>query len=127
MEDQERKVKKIMDSYAPHERTKYDELKELDRKVRKPALIFAYAFGTVAALILGVGMCFAMKVIGASVMSQTILMTVGVIIGCIGIALCIGNYFIYGAILKSRKKRYGGQILTLSNELTKKENDVRQV
>lgn len=122
MENQEKNVKKIMDSYTPHERTKYDELKELDQKVKKPALIFAYVFGTVAALILGVGMCLAMKIIGTTVMSSTVLMTVGVIVGCIGIALCIANYFIYEAILKARKKRYGNQILTLSNELIEKGN-----
>ena len=105
----------------PHERTKFDELRGLDKKVKTPAYVLAYMLGVVAALIFGTGMCLAMQVIGASRMSSTVLMVVGVIVGCIGIALCIANYFIYKAFLKSRKNKYGSQIVTLSNELLNEE------
>lgn len=113
MENQNKYIMKVRDSYSPHTCTKLDELKELDKKGKKPALIFAYVFGSIAALVLGVGMCLAMQIIGTSVISSTVFITVGVMIGCVGIALCIGNYFIYNAILKSRKKRYGSQIINL--------------
>ncbi|MDE6505534.1 MAG: dihydropteridine reductase [Clostridia bacterium] len=117
MENQNNYIAKVRESYIPHERTKLDELKELDKKVRTPALIFAYAFGTVAALILGVGMCLAMRVIGADVMPYAASMAVGVIVGCAGIGCCAANYFIYKAVLNSRKKKYGGKIIALSKEL----------
>lgn len=120
MENQNKYITKVRDNYVPKEHTKLDELKELDKKVKMPALIFAYIFGSVASLILGTGMCLAMKIIGTSIMSPTVLMTVGVIIGVAGIILCIANYFIYKAMLSSRKKKYGSQIITLSNELLNK-------
>ena len=44
--------------------TKLEELKALDAKVHRPAAVFAYTFGVIGALVLGVGLCLAMKVIG---------------------------------------------------------------
>ena len=117
MENQNKYVAKVRDRYIPHEHTKLDDLKQLDEKVKRFPAAFAYTLGVLASLILGVGMCFAMQIIGASFMSPTVLMTVGVIVGCVGIALCIANYFIYKAILNARKKKYGGRIIALSNEL----------
>lgn len=122
MENQNKYIAKVRDNYIPHEHTKLDELKELDRKIKLFPSVFAYISGSIAALILGVGMCLVMKVIGASIMSSTALMVVGVIIGCIGIVLCVANYFIYKAILNSRKKKYGSQIVALSNELLNEGN-----
>ena len=59
--------------------TKLEQLKALDKKVKVPARVFAYVFGIIGALVLGVGMCLAMEVIGDA-------MIVGIIIGLIGIA-----------------------------------------
>lgn len=122
MENQNNFITKVRDSYIPQEHTKLDELKELDKKVKLPATVLAYVLGSVAALILGVGMCLAMKVIGTALLSSTALMTVGVIVGCVGIALCIANYYIFKVMLNSRKKKYGEQIIALSNELLNQEN-----
>ena len=49
-------AKKIRDQYVQREETKLDQLRALDSKVKKPALILAYVLGTVASLILGTGM-----------------------------------------------------------------------
>lgn len=122
MENQNKYVMKVRESYVPQEHTKLDELKELDKKVKMPALIFACIFGAVSALIFGTGMCLAMQVIGTSLMSPTALTTAGVIIGVAGIVLCIADYFIYKAMLKSRRKKYGSRIVALSNELLNNEN-----
>lgn len=120
MENHDKYVAQIRDSYVPHERTKLDELKDLDEKVKTPPTVVACVLGTLAALILGVGMCLAMQMIGTAIMSPTVLMVVGVIVGCVGIALCIANYFIYKAMLKSRKAKYGSRIIEISNELLNK-------
>lgn len=122
MENQNDYIKKVQESYVPQERTKLDELKELDKKVKRFPKVFSCLFGVIAALVLGVGMCLAMNVIGTSYMSPTVLTAVGVVIGCVGILLCIVNYFIYHAILKSRKKKYGSQIISLGNELLNQDN-----
>lgn len=39
-------------------------LKKLDRKAKLPASIFVYTNGIIMSLILGLGMCLAMNVIG---------------------------------------------------------------
>lgn len=104
-------VEKIVNSYTEKENTKLDELKALDSKVKKPALIFAYVFGSISALLLGFGMCVAMQVILAD------LMWLGIVVGVVGIALCLLTYPIYKRILNSRKNKYREQILSISNEL----------
>lgn len=116
MSEREKIVKEIKEGYEPKEKTKYDELIALNRKVELPAYIFAYAFGVIGALILGVGMCLAMQVIGAGVP----LMVLGIVVGIIGIALVSVNYPIFLAIMKSRKKKYAEKVIALSEELLNK-------
>jgi hypothetical protein len=107
---QTNEVKKIQGEYLPKERTKLDELKALDKKVKFPAEVFAYSFGSAGALVLGTGMCLAMKVIGN-------MMGLGIAIGLVGIGLVTANYFLYKKILKSRKSKYAKQINELAEEL----------
>ncbi len=112
MENKEKKyVEKVLESYQEKEYTKLDQLKELDKKVSKPAKIFAYTFGIIGSLVLGFGMCVAMKVILEG------LMVLGIIIGLIGIFMVSINYFLYQKILSSRKNKYAKEVLDLSNEL----------
>ena len=54
----------IANEYAVKEDSKVVALRKLDAKAKRPAHIFAYTFGVIFALVLGVGMCLAMKVIG---------------------------------------------------------------
>ena len=103
-------IEKIRASYTEKEITKFDELKELDRRVKRPAEIFAYVFGSLSSLVLGTGMCLAMKVIGN-------MMPLGIGVGLVGIALVTVNYFLYKKILKSRKQKYANEILKLTDDL----------
>lgn len=100
-------------SAGSKEVTKLDQLKALDKKVKKPAMIFSYIFGTIGALILGVGMCLAMKIIGGT----TAFMIVGIVVGSIGIVLVSINYSLYKTMVNNRKATYSKEILTLSDEL----------
>ena len=106
-------IEKIRASYTEKEVTKLDELKELDKKVKRPAQIFAYAYGTISSLVLGTGMCFAMEVIGSSV-------ALGVGVGLVGIALTLTTYPIFKAMLRKRKAKYAKQIFELSDSLLNK-------
>lgn len=103
-----KRVEKIRMQYQGEEVTKIDELKALDKKVKKPARVFAYIFGTIGSLILGTGMCLAMKIIGD-------MMALGIAIGVVGIAIVSFNYSIYKAMLNSRKSKYAKQIIELSD------------
>ena len=116
MSEKEKIVKHIKEGYEPKTKTKYDELIALNKRVELPAYIFAYGFGIIASLILGLGMCLAMQVIGTGIP----LMVLGIVIGVIGIALVSVNYPIFLAIMKSRKKKYAEKIIALSDELLSK-------
>ena len=95
-----------------------DALKELDTKVKRPANVFAYVFGSVSAIIMGSGMSLVMTDIGEMLgMAET--MIPGVVIGVIGLALAIINYPIYKNVLASRRKKYADKIIALSDELMK--------
>lgn len=100
MEEQERQyAQAVRAEYAPksEETNRLEQLKALDGAVRRPASIFAYTFGILGALVLGVGMCLAMEVIGS-------LMPLGIVVGVVGIAMVSVNYFLYRRILNARKR-----------------------
>ena len=107
-------AQKIRAQYTERQSTRLDKLREMDAQVKRPANIFAYAFGTVGSLVLGTGMCLAMKIIGTGL---SLAMPLGIGIGLIGIAMVSGNYFLYKKLIDKRKKKYGKEILALSNEI----------
>lgn len=117
MKSQETIIKNIRTSYEEKEITDFDRLKELDKKVKLPAEIFAYVYGSVSSLILGTGMCLAMKIIGAGL---SFAMPLGIIVGVAGIALMSSTYPIYKAMMKSRKNKYSKRIFELSDSLLNK-------
>ena len=111
-QQESQQVSEIRSRYAAKSvsEEKIDKLTRLDRQARRPAEIFAYTFGTLGALVLGVGMCLAMEIIGS-------LMPLGIVIGVIGIVMVAVNYPIYKRILSQRKKKYAPEIVALSDEL----------
>ena len=58
--DQDFLVQNIRTPYTEKEHTCLDELKELDTKVKRPANVFAYIFGSISAVIMGAGMSLVM-------------------------------------------------------------------
>ncbi len=110
----------VANEYTPKDTSKVVALKKLDKKVKLPPTIFTYTFGVIGALILGVGMCLAMKVIGDG---STLMFVLGIIIGCVGIALVSVNYSIYKALLARRKNKYANDIIRLANEISSEEED----
>ncbi|MGN1121657.1 MAG: hypothetical protein ACI4RV_04760, partial [Eubacteriales bacterium] len=58
--DQEYLVQKIRTQYTEKEHTQLDALRELDAKVKRPANVFAYIFGSISAIIMGCGMSLVM-------------------------------------------------------------------
>ncbi|MBQ8322546.1 MAG: dihydropteridine reductase [Clostridia bacterium] len=112
--DQNFIAQKIRTQYTEPQSTELDKLRELDAQVKRPANVFAYVFGSLGSLVLGTGMCLAMKIIGTGL---TFAMPLGIVIGAAGIATVAGNYFIYKKLLEKRKKKYGKEILALSNKI----------
>ena len=109
-------IEKIRAQYVEKDYTELDALKALDARVKRPANVFAYTYGSIGALVLGTGMCLAMGVIE----SIGTLMPLGIIIGLAGIGIVSSTYAIYKAILRSRKRKYSGQIFALSDSILNK-------
>ena len=104
----------IAKEYAPKDSSKIVALRKLDRQAKLPATIFTYTFGIASSLVFGTGMCFAMQVIGSGVVGVTI----GIIVGIIGMAGCGVNYPIYKKMLEKGKAKYAYEIVELAREIS---------
>ena len=116
--DQDFLVQKIRTQYTEKEHTGLDELKELDTKVKRPANVFAYVFGSISAIIMGSGMSLVMTDI-AEMVGIEYPMLYGIVIGVVGMFMAIINYPIYKGILGSRRKKYADKIIALSDKIMK--------
>ena len=116
--DQEYLVQKIRTQYTEKEHTQIDALKALDNKVKRPANVFAYTFGSISAIVMGAGMSLVMTDIGATI-GLASAMVPGIVIGVVGMGMALSTYPIYKMILNGRKKKYAQQIIALSDEIMK--------
>ena len=119
-------MKNLDVAYAERIAAEYDQkpasklvaLKKLDKKAKLPAEIFAYTFGVVGALLLGVGMCLCMGQIGSG---SILAMAAGVVLGLLGILGAGVNYPIYRRMLEKGKRKYAFEIVELAKEISEKE------
>ena len=113
-------VEKIRTKYVEKKDSSLDELRKLDKKVKTPAEVFAYIFGSISALIMGAGMSLVMTDV-ASLLGLGDMTVPGIAVGVVGMVLAIVNYPIYKGILSSRKNKYADKILALSNKILSEE------
>jgi len=106
----------IAKEYSPKNDSKVVALKKLDKKAKMPASIFAYSFGIFSALVIGVGMCLSMHVIGPVTVPMLVL---GINIGIVGFAGVAINYPIYKKILDKSKEKYASDIIELAKDISK--------
>jgi len=109
-------AQKIRAQYMEKTPSELDALRELDAKVKRPANVFAYVFGSISAIIMGAGMSLVMTTIGATIGIPDAMIP-GIVIGVLGLGMALLTYPIYKGILNSRKKKYGAEILALSDKL----------
>ncbi len=88
-------------------------------KVKRPANVFAYVFGSISAIVMGAGMSLVMTDIGVT-LGIANAMVPGIVIGIVGMLMALVNYPIYKSILGRRKKKYGVKILELSDKIMNK-------
>ena len=118
--DQQFMAQKIRTQYMEKQTSELDALRKLDAKVKRPANVFAYVFGSISAIIMGAGMSLIMTDIGATIgMDAT--MIPGILIGVLGMILALVNYPVYRGILGNRKKKYSAEILALSEKIMNKQ------
>ena len=118
MKDKEFVVEKIRSQYTEAEHTELDALKALDAKVKKPALVFGYTFGSIGTIVMGAGMSLVMTDIG-TVLGITDGLLPGIVTGIVGLVMVLANYPICRKILASRKKKFAPQIMALSDRIMK--------
>ena len=70
-------AEQLANEYAPKDTSKVVALRKLDAKAKLPANIFTYTLGIISALLMDVGMCLSMNVIGSGTTGMFVL---GVII-----------------------------------------------
>lgn len=119
MKDQEFIVQKIRTQYTEKQHTELDALKALDAKVKRPANVFGYTYGSVGAIVMGAGMSLVMTDVGAMI-GLTATMVPGIAVGVLGMGMALTTYPIYKKILSNRKKQYAPQIMALSEKLIQK-------
>jgi len=118
--DQDFLVEKIRTQYTEKEHTGIDELKKLDNKIKRPANVFAYVFGSIGAIIMGGGMSLVMTEIGKTIgLISSLSMFFGIITGIIGIVLVCLAYPIYNRVIKKERERIAPEIIKITDELMK--------
>ena len=118
--DQQFMAQKIRTQYMEKTPSELDALRELDAKVKRPANVFAYTFGSISAIIMGAGMSLVMTDIG-TVIGITSALFPGIAIGALGLGMALLTYPLYKSILGSRQKKYGAEILKLSDKIIGKQ------
>ena len=117
--DQQFMAQKIRTQYMQKAPSELDALRKLDSKVKRPANVFAYVYGSISAIIMGAGMSLVMTDIGATVGIASALIP-GIVIGVVGIGMTLLTYPLYKKILNSRKNKYGAEIIKLSDKIMNK-------
>ena len=109
-EEERRVIDSIRRQYSEQKEaeTKYERIKRLDTTVKNTATIVSLCLGVVGCLIFGLGLTMILE---WSVWAWGIALCV---VGCVPMALA---YPTYKAVLSKGKRKYGEEILRLSNEL----------
>ena len=108
-------AEQLANECAPKDASKVVALRKLDAKAKMPATIAVYTIGIVAALVMGMGMCLSMKVIGDG---STGMFVIGVVLGILGIAAAGINYPLYKKLIARGKEKYAYEIMELAREIS---------
>jgi uncharacterized membrane protein YeaQ/YmgE (transglycosylase-associated protein family) len=107
-----KEVESIRNKYMPREESKLERLKKLDLRVQMAGTIESLCFGTVGALVFGIGMCFFLDVFAGAAWLSALFMIIGSFI-------MIPAYPIYRRIARKTKTELTPEILRLSEEIMK--------
>lgn len=110
-------AEQLANEYAPKDASKVVALKKLDAKAKRPAMVFTYTLGVIAALVFGAGMCLAMGQIGSGTPGSFVL---GIVIGVLGMLGMSVNYPVYKKLLARGKQKYAFEIMELAREISGK-------
>lgn len=109
-EAERKEIDSIRRQYAPSNQseTKIERLRRLDSLVKNSAIIWALCLGIIGSLIFGLGLTM--------ILEWNILFW-GILLCAVGSIPMLIAYPVYKWVLDKNKKRYGEEILKLSEEL----------
>lgn len=116
-EEERREIEEIRRAYTaaePRKENKLERLRALHQRAQRPALIAALSLGIAGVLLFGLGM------------SMTLvwdLFAGGTAVAAAGLAAAIAARPVFGALLKRGKRKYGAEILRLTDELLQEKTD----
>lgn len=104
-------VLNIRKKYVPHEETKLEELKRLDRLVQNSGVTESLTVGIGGCLVFGIAMCFGLGVFGHITWPS-------IFLGLIGTVGMLTAYPINRKVFHRAKEKHAPRILELTAELT---------
>ena len=109
-ERERKEIERIREAYKPktQNETQVEKLKRLDAKVHRFPLILALTLGIVGTLVFGLGL---------SMILEMDMLIVGACIAVAGLVPIALAYPAHRACTENRKKKYGEEILALSEKL----------
>lgn len=118
-EEERREITDIRRAYASEEKkeSKLERLRALDRKVKNLPMAFSLSLGILGALIFGLGMAVVLE------WSDFVWLGWGILLGLVGLALVACAYPAYKFLLERNKKKYGEEIIALSDELLNRSDE----
>lgn len=109
-EGERKTIERIRENYLPQTKQTDDltRLRQLDKKVQNPPMIFALSLGIVGTLIFGLGLTLILE------MGELVF---GSLIAAVGIVPVVLAYPVFRLVLKRKKQKYAEEILSLSEKL----------
>lgn len=118
--DEKLLAQKLRKEYAPEQIGPAEELKKLDRRVKRLPVVFACLWGSISALILGAGMSLVMTDISA-ILGISNPNVIGISLGLVGVVLMLLTWPVFKSMRNRRRKKYAPRILALSQAILERE------
>lgn len=113
-EDERREIDDIKREYLPKSESKLDKLKKLDAKVKRLPKIASIITGVAGILVFGLGLTMVL---------EWQIYVDGVIVAGLGALLMCAAYPLYLSLYGYGKRKYGAEIVKLSDELISGKTD----
>lgn len=109
-DEEKREIEEIKRKYSGEEREDDDltKLRKLDSKVKNPPFVVALVMGIVGVLVFGLGLTMVL---------EWKLLTWGIVVMLAGTGIMLAAYPVQKVLLDKNKKKYGEQIIALSESL----------
>ena len=113
--EERKEVESIQKQYLPAEKkseSKIERLRRLDARVKNGAICASLIVGILGTLLFGLGLSLALEFNKYAL---------GIVFSAIGLIPTASAYFVYESVLMRNKKKYGREILKLSEEILNEE------